>query len=172
MDGFLIMFNSQTVVQVVTQLIVTGIMFSIMGYFLYEPVKKYMADRANRIKSDIENAEKMVAEAEKLKAEYAEKIKNIEVERAEILDEARKIAKENEAVIISEAKNEANIIKERAKLDIVREQEKAKDDMKREIIDISTLIANRYVAQTIDLDTQNKLFDEIIEDLGDAKWQN
>ncbi len=171
LNDFLIRFDSTLVANLIFQWINTAIMIFILGKLLYNPMKKFLAERREGIAKNISDAETAVKEANALKAEYESKLKGISAERAEILENARKIAKDAENDIISEAKKEAEVIRNRAALDIEREQEKAKESMKAEIIEISTLIATKYVTEAIDESTQNRLFDEVIESLGDTSWQ-
>lgn len=168
--GTIISFDKQMLGTLIIQLIVTAVLFFIIGKILYNPVLEFLHKRSEGIKNDLENAENSMKEANALKLEYEGKIKNIESERSEILEKAHKDARNNEAEIIAAAKTEATTIKERALLDIEREKAKAQDEMKTQIIEISSLMANRFVAEKIDMETQNKLLNEVIEDLGDAKW--
>ncbi len=171
LNDFLIRFDQALITNLLFQWINTAIMIFILGKLVYNPMKKFLQDRRDGIAKNISDAEAQLVEANKMKADYESKLKEIAAERAEILENARKIAKDAENEIISEAKKEAEVIKNRAMLDIEREQEKAKDSMKAEIIEISTLIATKYVTEKIDESTQNRLFDEVIESLGDASWQ-
>ncbi len=164
-------FDTQFLIGIGFQLLNTGIIVGILAYFLYEPVKKFMAERQARIEKQINDAEKLEKDALALKEEYEQKLSKINVERTELLEDARKRAGQTEAEIIAKAKEEANKIKERAMLDIEREQEKAKDEMRTQIIELSTTMASRYVQANIDNETQNKLLDEVISDLGEIKWQ-
>ena len=55
-------------------------------------------------------------------------------------------------------------------VDIQREQEKAKDEIKKQIIEVSSIMASRFVAEAIDREKQEKMVDEVISDLGEVKW--
>ncbi len=132
-NDFLIRFDSVLISNLIFQWINTAIMIFILGKLLYNPVKKFLADRREGIAKEISDAQTSLKDANAMKAEYESKLAGISVERTEILENARKIAKETENEIISEAKKEAEIIKNRAVLDIEREQEKAKDSMKAEM---------------------------------------
>ncbi len=171
LNDFLIRFDSSLVASLLFQWINTAIMIVILGKLVYNPMKKMLKDRRDGIAKNITDAENELKDAKAMKAEYELKLKEISSEKAEILENARKIAKDTENEIISEARKEAEIIKNRALTDIEREQAKAKDSMKAEIIEISTLIATKYVTEKIDESTQNRLFDEVIESLGDTSWQ-
>ena len=111
-----------------------------------------------------------MAQAQALKKEYEEKLKNIESERTAILQEARTTALKNSQIIISDAKTEATAIKDRANLEIERAEEKAKDDIKKQIVQVSALMSEKFVAAKMTEDEQNKLVDETISDLEEIEW--
>ncbi len=164
-------FDGAFLTEIAFQLLNTTIIIGVLAYFLYEPVKRFLHERQALIEKQITDAEKIEKEAIALKAEYEQKISKINIEKTEILEEARKRGKTLENEIIATAKEEARKVKERANLDIEREQEKAKDDMRTQIIELSTAMASRYVEVNIDEETQNKLLDEVISGLGEVKWQ-
>ena len=130
-SGYVIILNQQTVIQVIIQLINTAILCFILSKLLYQPVLKFLNARKEKISSQIDKTEADMAQAQALKKEYEEKLKNIESERTAILQEARTTALKNSQIIISDAKTEATAIKDRANLEIERAEEKAKDDIKK-----------------------------------------
>jgi len=153
------------------QIINTLVLAFVLTKLLYNPVKSFMKKRADRISEQIDKAEGDLKQAQEMKALYEDKLKYIDKERNEILDRARIQAIEKERGIIEEAKAEAEKIKNRAKQDIEREQVKAKDEIKKQIIDLSTLMAERYIAVAMNPEEQDKLLDKAIADLGAVQWK-
>lgn len=170
--GTIIDFGPEMLGNLALQLVNTLIIIGILAYILYKPVKEFMQKRTDSIEGQLNDASTKQKEATELKALYEQKLKNIEVERGEILESARRRALEQESHIIEEAQKEAQVLRNRAKTDIEREKQKVKDDMRGQIVEISTLIATRYVESAINEEAQNKLLDEVISDLGDATWLN
>lgn len=170
--NYYIMLNQQFLIQLAWQLLNTGVLCFILTKLLYKPVKKFLQERKDKIANQIDSAEQKLLDAENLKLEYESKLKEIETEKAEILAAARERAKANEAQIIDEAKKEAQILKDRAALDIKRAEEKAKDDIMKQIIEVSSLMTSRFIEATMTEEEQNKLVNEVISDLGEVKWQN
>jgi F-type H+-transporting ATPase subunit b len=166
------MLNQQFLIQLAWQLFNTAILCFILTKLLYKPVKKFLADRKEKIANEIDTAQEKLKEAEALKLEYSAKLKEIDNEKTEILSAARSRAKLNEQQIIDEAKKEAQSIKDRAALDIKRAEEKAKDEIMKQIIEVSSLMASRYIKASMTEEEQNRLVDEVISDLGEVKWQN
>ncbi len=165
-------FDMQTVLGLIPQWISTAVVIFILGKLLYNPLKEFLRKREEKIATNLSTAQKSLEDAHALKSEYEEKLKNIDIEKADILEKARKIASEKEKEVLRVAHEEAASIKNRALLDIKREEDKARDNMKSSIIEISTLMASRYVATTLSEADQNKLLEEVIESLGEVKWQN
>lgn len=172
MDSFILSLDKQLLYGVVVELISVGILVVILSILLYKPVTEFLQKRKERIENNLNEASQKLADADSLKAEYEIKLNEIEKEKATILEEARARGKENETQIIEEARKEAEAIKNRAMLDIQREQEKVKEEVRLQIIEVSSLIASKFISEHINEAEQNKLVDQVIADLGEVKWQN
>jgi F-type H+-transporting ATPase subunit b len=59
----------------------------------------------------------------------------------------------------------------RAEEEIRIERENAADEIRRQIVEISTLMASRFVQVSIDHDTQDKYIDEALADWSERTWQ-
>ena len=57
-------------------------------------------------------------------------------------------------------------------LDIEREQAKVQDEVKKQIIKVSTAMSEKFIAAKISESEQEKLVEETIRDLEGVKWQN
>ena len=148
------------------------VMFTFLSYLLFNPARDFLKKRAERVKDNIDSAEKAKADAEALRLEYEDKLRNIHMEENEILSAARKKALENEAKIIENAKAEAAAIIERADKQAELEMRKAQDDIKKEIITVASMIAGRVVSEKIDTDIQDSLVDDTLKEIGEQTWQS
>ncbi|MDY4429232.1 MAG: F0F1 ATP synthase subunit B [Lachnospiraceae bacterium] len=148
------------------------VLFLLASYLLFNPARELLKKRQDKIKDDIDTANKDKEDAAALKADYDAKIKDIQKESEEILSEARKKAKANEAQIIAEAKEEANRIIKNAENEALLEKQRAYDEMKQEMISIASLMAGKVVAQSIDTTIQESLIEETLKKVGDKTWQS
>ena len=159
--------------QWINDIVITGInifiLFFVMSYFLFNPAREVLEKRRKRIAGDLETAKTSREDALALKAEYEDKIKSID---KEILDAARKKAKKQEADILSEAREEANRIVDRANREIELEKKKALEDMKTEIVSIASLMAEKAVAASMDVKIQDSLIEETLKEMGESTWQS
>lgn len=148
------------------------VLFTLLSYFLFEPVRTLLEKRKQRIVDDQESAKREKAEAIAYKEEYGKKLKEVDKEAQEILSAARKKALQNEAKIVAEAKEEAARIIARANAEIELEKKRALDDMKQEMITIASMMAEKVVAASIDTNVQASLIDETLKEMGEGTWQN
>ncbi len=170
MEDFILSLDINMLKDVAFQLLNTVILCAVLSYLLYKPVTNFLAARREKISGQISSAEAQLEEANKMKDLYEGKLKAIDKEKEAILTEARNRAVLREQEIIAEARKEAETLKNRAMVDIQREQEKAKDEIKKQIIEVSSIMAGRFVSASIDQSQQDKLVDEVISDLGEVKW--
>jgi len=164
--------DQQTLIQIGIQLFNVSLLAYLLARLLYNPVRDFMSRRADRIKVQMESAEDDMANAKELKVKYETRIKEINLERDDILETARKIAAEKGKQIIDEAKNEADTIKARAVQNIEMEQERAKDEMKQAIIEVSSAMAEKYIMRAIDKDVHERLFAEAMAELGNVAFSH
>lgn len=148
------------------------VLFLIASYLLFNPVRDMMAKRQAKIKGELDDAAKDKEDAAALKAEYEEKLKNVDKEAEEILSDARKRALANENRIVADAKEEASRIIEREKVEAALEKEKAADDMKREMVVLASMIAGKVVKASIDTTVQESLVNETLKEIGESTWQS
>lgn len=164
--------NPQLLHDTLLSLLAILFLFTMMSYLLFEPAKKMLKDRQERIKNDIDTARKDKEEAAAVKQEYDQKLKGIEKEAEEILSEARQKALKNEARIVDEAKEEAARIIKRANEEALLEKKRVMDEAKQEMIAIASMMAGKVVTASIDTSIQDTLVDETLKEIGESTWQS
>ncbi len=162
--------SPQLISDVIIQGISVFILFFLLSKILFDPVKKLLANRTERIKNDIESATKDKADAAALKAEYDEKLKAIDKEKEEILTSARERGRKKEAQIVEEANAEAARIIERANQEIKLEKDKVSDEMRKEIVRVATAMAAKIIEQQIDESKQDALIEDTLKEMGGSTW--
>ena len=144
--------------------------FLLLSYLLFNPARNLMEKLQEGIREQMETAAREKQDAIQFKAEYDEKIKNVQKETDEILSEARKKALKKESVMLEEAREEAAQIVARANREVELEKSKVKDEMKQEIINVATAMAGKIVASSLDESKQSQLLADTLEEMGDETW--
>jgi F-type H+-transporting ATPase subunit b len=158
--------DQQTAVQMVIMLISISVFAVLMYVLLYKPVRAFLQKRAEGIKSDLDYAETQKAKANELKLEYEQIVKDIDAEKYEILETARKLSAEKTKESESAAKAEADSIKASAFKEIEAEHERVRDEVRATVFDVSNAMVAKFLPQSMDEGTQKRLFDEAMNELG------
>lgn len=154
------------------ELIAIFVMFLGMSYLLINPARELLKKRQEKIAADMDAAAKDKEKAGKLSAEYAKKLGEVNKEAEAILSETRKKAQKKESEIVDEAKAEASRIRERANKEIELEKTKVKDEVKKEMISLASLMAGKVAAASMDETKQAELIENTLKEMGDETWQN
>lgn len=147
-------------------------LFMMLSKLLFNPVRKMLKDRQDKIAGDIDTAATDKKDAAAIKAEYEAKLKNIDKEAEQILSEARSKAQKNAARIEGEAKEEAARIIQRAGEEAELSKKRAMDEVKQEMITVASMMAAKVVAANIDAAIQDTLVEETLKEMGDSTWQS
>ncbi|MDR1001335.1 MAG: F0F1 ATP synthase subunit B [Clostridiales bacterium] len=169
-QGKILSFDRETLYETGVQWLNTIILTVLLAKFLYKPVKKFMDERSERIKNQLSGAKEAEKSAISMRDDYTIKLRDIEAERVEILEAAAKRAREKTEQLMTEAQSDAEHIRQRAYKEIALETEKVKDDIRHELIELSTALAGRFAAVSLDRSTQDKLIDDTISEAGGVTW--
>ena len=174
MEEMIRLFNLdfQLVHDTVLLAIAVFFLFMFLSKLLFNPVRKMLEDRQERIAGDIEAASVDKKDAAALKADYEAKLKDIEKEAEQILSEARKKAQMNASRIEGEAKEEAARIIQRANEEAELSKKRAMDEVKQEMITVASMMAAKVVAANIDASIQDTLVEQTLKEMGDSTWQS
>ena len=145
---------------------------AIFVLFLFNPARKFLNDRKEKIRGELEEAKTSQEKATELKEQYEAKLKDIDKEAEDILSDARRRALQNEERIVAQAKEEADRILARAQEEARLEKQKMSDEIKQEIVSVASVMAGKLVGASIDTARQNSLIEETLKEMGEDTWQN
>lgn len=169
-ESFVILFTKDLIVQVLMHIATVLVLFYVLHRLLFKPIRSILEKRKDEIAGEYKRIEEDTEAVATLKTEYEGKLSDINKEAAQILAHARKLAIEREDEIIKEAKVESNKILNRAHLEVEREKERVKDEMRREIIGVATVMASKFVAASMNEEVKNQLVDETLANMGESTW--
>ena len=167
---FLFGLDPQLIFDVLLMGIALLVLFIVASNLLFNPARELLKSRQDKIAKDISDAKEASESAAALKAEYESKLKNIDKEAEAILSEARQKALKSEQRIVDEAKEEAHRIIKHAQNEAMLEKKHAMDDVKKEIITVAALMAEKVVSASIDTTVQEELVEETLKEMGDSTW--
>lgn len=148
------------------------ILFFVLSYLLFDPVREFLAKRKKKISEELREAEESLKTAEEMKAEYSEKIANAEKETLKILDDARNRAKISRNEILDEARAEVSSLKKKANFEIEQEKVHARDEMKNEMVSVAAALAEKAVKGAMTPEISDELIQDTLRQIGEEKWQD
>ena len=143
------------------------IIFLFVKKFLYKPVKKMLETRQNAIQSDYDAAQDAKNQALADKDAYEEKLRGAKAEADDVIKSAVNVASQREKEIIAEAKVRADGIVRQAENDAVLERKKAEDGIKKEIVEVSSLLTEKMLGREVSAADHQNFIDSFIESIGE-----
>jgi F-type H+-transporting ATPase subunit b len=144
------------------------VLLLVMWKYALPPVRNMMKQREDRIRDDLERAEKARTEGEGELANYRRQVADARNEAARIIEEARQSADEVKRQIQAQAEADAADIRSRAQEDIRLATERAQADLQGRVAELSIELAEKIVERNLDRDTQLALVESYIGQVGNG----
>jgi F-type H+-transporting ATPase subunit b len=137
-----------------------------LTWLAYPMIKRTMNERTERIRGEIDEADKLKAEAASTLSQYQASVADAKAEAARIVDEARTAAEAVRADIIARAEAEANEIKAKGREDVEAGKARAIQELQAQVGDLTIALAEKVVERSLDDSTNRQLIDNYINNLG------
>lgn len=158
------------------ELIWGGITFAITLFllwkFAYPAIKKGMEGRTERIRNDLEQAEATRVEADEVLARYQGDLASSRTEASRIIEDARATADAMKADRLRQLDDEIAELRQRAQHDIEAAKQQAVADLKNEVAALAIGAAEVVVERSLDHDTQVRLVEQYITQVGSGSSRN
>jgi F-type H+-transporting ATPase subunit b len=128
----------------------------------WKPIVEALDARAEKVRSDIENAEKMRIEAEKAMAEHKQMLDKAHNEVAQIIAEGKADAERLKNDIVEKSNAEAQGMIQSARKEIALAKDKALEEVKSEIVNLSTEIASKIIQKSLNPEDQKGYVEEAL----------
>jgi len=152
----------------VAQSIAAAIVFLILVALLYKtawgPILKGLQDRENRIKEDLEGAERAAKEATAKLEQYNRQLAEANVAAAKVIDESKADAQRLAGQIKDQAQQEITALKTRAEGDIQAAREQALADIYAQTAMLATAVAGRILQREIRAEDQAELVEQALDE--------
>jgi F-type H+-transporting ATPase subunit b len=135
----------------------------VLFILLRKPVSQVLKNRIKGIQDQLHDLEIRKKEAEKVLAEYEERLMRLDQEAEKIVAEYVRQGEEARGRIVQEAQAAADKVEEQARRNIDHEFEIAKVKLKGEILEKALIKAEEKIKNRITPDDQKKLVNEYIE---------
>lgn len=142
------------------------ILFLVLKKFLFKPVKKVLAKRQAAVDEQYAAAAQAEKQAMQSKESWEHKMESAAAQADAILKDATQTASLRGEKIVAAAQDKADGIIRQAETEAELERKKAEDGIKREIIDVSTVLTEKMLGREINTQDHRSLIDSFIEEIG------
>ncbi len=122
----------------------------VLRLFVYEPVRKILRERKERIEDGLTKAEEADRRLGEVQETVKEKIHAAEEERVAMLREVEARAKEREAALLESSRQKGEVLIREAAQSIEAEREKARAEVARE----AAKLVRAAIAKTVELEPE------------------
>lgn len=147
---------------ILTQVVCFLVLVWFFKKYAYGPITKLLDDRQAEIKATYDQLDADRAAMQKTRAEYEERLANIEAQAREQIQAAVKEAQELRVSILADAQKQAEATLEKGRADAEREREIAFLEMRRQIVDLTIQAAGKVIDEALDTKKHQALVDDFI----------
>jgi F-type H+-transporting ATPase subunit b len=145
------------------QLVSFAILFGLLTFLLYKPVRRILDERSNRIKESMEQAEQIKETMAQTEQRVKEQLEAARREGQNMLAQAGQMGERLREEAREQARGEAEVIISRARTEIERERDEAIEELRRQFADLAILAAEKVISETLDREKHRRLIDEVLE---------
>jgi F-type H+-transporting ATPase subunit b len=142
-----------------------GITFFVLRRFAFGPIQRLIDQRRDRIREALDEADKARTEARELRELTAQERQQAKADRESLLEESRRQAQ----ALFQQAREKADDdLRERLaknQEELEAENRRVQAQIRRDVVELTLLAAEKVTGKTLDADDQRRLIDETIDDL-------
>ena len=146
------------------QIVNFAILFGLMYLVAYKPIMRMLDERSRKVKESMEQTEFIRQQAEQAEEEARKRIEAASKEGQEVVARAARTGEEVGRRAQQEARQEAEVLIARARVEIQRERDDAIDGLRKQFADLTILAAGKVIDRSLDKETHQQLIDKVLEE--------
>jgi F-type H+-transporting ATPase subunit b len=141
------------------------ITFLVLRRYAFGPIQKLIDERRDRIREALDEADKARQEARELRELTKAEREEAKAERERILDESRRQGQAQFEQARVQADDDLKRRLEENKREIEAENRRMAEQIRRDVVELTLLAAEKVTGKSLDADDQRRLIDETIEEV-------
>jgi F-type H+-transporting ATPase subunit b len=146
-------------------LIAFGVTMFVLKRAALPRIGEALEKRANAIRENIEASEKQREEADKLLAEYRERLKEAREQADDIIARARKAGENLEREATEDGKAKREELVAAARKDIEAETRRSLEQIRKEVADLTVLATEKVTRRSLSDEDQKRLVEEALSEV-------
>ena len=144
------------------------IFYFIVRFFFFKKINVSLEERNRAVKDNIDKAIADREEAELLLVKAKETDQLTKEKGIIVINEYKRKAEELYEDIVGDAREEAKLIVNRGNTDADREVEQARKVIRRNVIELATMLSKKAIGEDATEETHDRLVDDIISKVGEV----
>jgi F-type H+-transporting ATPase subunit b len=154
---------------IVSQIVNFTLLAVLLYMVAYKPILRMLDERSARIQKGLEDAESASKRAAEMEQEYELRMAEARKEGQEIIAQATQMSEKARQEILERARAEAQVQIEKAREEISRERDLAMAELRQQVADLSLMISEKVIGQTLDERGQRQLIAQFLEQTEELK---
>jgi len=148
------------IAQIVNFLILLGLLYLVA----YKPIMRMLDERSRRVKESMEQTELIKQQAERAEEEVRQQIEAAGKEGLKVIARAARTGEDVRQKAQQEARQDAESLITRARVEIQRERDGAIGDLRKEFADLTILAAGKVIDRSLDKEAHRQLIDKVLKE--------
>ena len=153
----------------ISQLVNFTLLAALLTVLLYKPILRMLNERKERIAKSLADVDAAREAAARAQQDYDKKMVEAQRTAQEIIAKASQASEEVAAEIRAEAQRDAENIRRKAREEAAQERAHLLAEVQSQIASLSMLATERVLGQAVDANTQRRLVDQFLAEIGDGK---
>src|SRR6266699_722189 len=142
------------------------VLVAVLIKYVFPRLTLALKERTAKIQGQLEEAERAKREADQVLEQYRAQLAGARAEVQKIIDEGKRTADALRADLVAKAERDAQEIVQRAQADVAGERDRAMQQLRQTVGQLSIQLASRVIEQDLkNNDAARALVDKAIEDL-------
>jgi F-type H+-transporting ATPase subunit b len=141
------------------------VLFAVLAKYAFPAVNKAMVARTEKIRNNLDEAQKVRDEAETILTDYQRQLADARGEANRIIEEARQAAEQLRQDMVRRADEEVAELRQRNAEDLRAAQERAISQLQSQVRNLALELAEKVVGANLDRDRNLQLVDQYITEL-------
>ena len=134
----------------------------VLSKFAFPRISQALEERAERVNRNIDESERLRAEADELLTEYRERLKEAREQADDIIARARKASEAAKAEATAEGRAKHDELVDAARKDIEAETRRSLDQIRKEVADLTVLATEKVARKSLSPEDQKRLVEEAL----------
>ncbi len=137
----------------------------VLSKFAFPRIQQALEERAEKVNSNIDEAERLRAEADELLNEYRERLKEAREQADDIVARARKASEAAKSEATAEGKAKHDELVAAARKDIEAETRRSLEQIRKEVADLTVLATEKVARKSLSPEDQKRLVEDALNEV-------